>query len=71
MIQNLTNLRSNPYNYFNQSQNRAPIREMNRELLLKSSKCLGADNLLKLLGNYCRNVDIKTSITVGVVGKKF
>ena len=24
---------------------------------------------MKLLGNYCRNVDVKTSITVGVVGK--
>ena len=24
---------------------------------------------MKLLGNYCRNIDVKTSITVGVVGK--
>lgn len=24
---------------------------------------------MKLLGNYCRNLDIKTAITVGVVGK--
>ncbi|XP_039269910.2 guanine nucleotide-binding protein-like 3 homolog [Styela clava] len=52
----------------NLSQNRVPVRELNKDLLLKSSKCLGADNLLKLLGNYCRNADIKTSITVGVVG---
>lgn len=36
--------------------------------LLKSSKCLGADHVMKLLNNYCRNKDIKTSITVGVVG---
>ena len=36
--------------------------------LLESSKCLGADILMKLLGNYCRNKDIKTSITVGIVG---
>lgn len=50
------------------SQNRLPIHQLNRELLSNSSKCLGADNLLKLLGNYCRNADIKTSITVGVVG---
>ncbi|KAJ3033340.1 Guanine nucleotide-binding protein-like 3 [Rhizophlyctis rosea] len=38
------------------------------EALLSSSECLGADNLIKLLKNYCRNADIKTSITVGVVG---
>nr|CDJ80154.1 GNL3L Grn1 putative GTPase and GTP-binding protein domain containing protein [Haemonchus contortus] len=33
-----------------------------------SSKCIGADLVMKLLGNYCRNKDIKTSIRVGVVG---
>ncbi|EYC27729.1 hypothetical protein Y032_0008g151 [Ancylostoma ceylanicum] len=33
-----------------------------------SSKCIGADIVMKLLGNYCRNKDIKTSIRVGVVG---
>jgi nuclear GTP-binding protein len=38
------------------------------EELLSSSKCLGADILMKLLSNYCRNKDLKTSITVGVVG---
>ncbi|KAK2168329.1 hypothetical protein LSH36_18g11063 [Paralvinella palmiformis] len=36
--------------------------------LRKSSRCLGAELLLKLLGNYCRNKDIRTSINVGVVG---
>ena len=36
--------------------------------LLSSSACIGADTLLKLLGNYCRNKDIKTAITVGIVG---
>lgn len=35
---------------------------------LNSSKCLGADVLLQLLKNYCRNKDIKTAIAVGVVG---
>ena len=30
--------------------------------------CVGADTLLQLLKNYSRNKDIKTSITVGVVG---
>lgn len=33
-----------------------------------SSKCVGADLVMKLLSNYCRNKDIKTSIRVGVVG---
>jgi len=36
--------------------------------LRKSSQCLGADVLMTLLGNYCRNRDIKTSITIGIVG---
>jgi len=35
---------------------------------IQTSKCVGADILLSLLGNYCRNKDIKTSIKVGVVG---
>lgn len=33
-----------------------------------SSKCIGADLVMKLLGNYCRNKDIKTSIRVGLIG---
>lgn len=32
------------------------------------SSCLGAQQLIQLLKNYCRNKDIKTSITVGVIG---
>ena len=36
--------------------------------MITTSKCVGADTLLALLGNYCRNRDIKTSIRVGVVG---
>ena len=32
------------------------------------SECLGADALLQLLKNYARSADIKTAITVGVVG---
>ncbi|ORX97084.1 P-loop containing nucleoside triphosphate hydrolase protein [Basidiobolus meristosporus CBS 931.73] len=38
------------------------------EDLLNTSECLGADNLIKLLKNYCRNSNLKTSITVGVIG---
>lgn len=36
--------------------------------LLKTSRCFGGDDLLKLLNKYCHNKDIKTSISVGVVG---
>uniref|UniRef100_A0A183U007 Mitochondrial GTPase 1 n=1 Tax=Toxocara canis TaxID=6265 RepID=A0A183U007_TOXCA len=32
------------------------------------SKCFGAELLMKLLANYCRNKNIKTSIRVGVIG---
>lgn len=37
--------------------------------LLGSSRCLGADTLMKLLGNYCRNAGFKTAISVGIVGR--
>ncbi|CAB4062500.1 NUG1 [Lepeophtheirus salmonis] len=35
---------------------------------LQTSKCIGADSLICLLSNYCRNKDVKTSIRVGIVG---
>jgi nuclear GTP-binding protein len=35
---------------------------------LNSSTALGADRLISLLKNYSRSLDIKTSISVGVVG---
>ncbi|KAG7203908.1 hypothetical protein KM043_013267 [Ampulex compressa] len=39
------------------------------EGMIQSSTCFGAELLLSLLGNYCRNSgDVKTSITVGIVG---
>jgi len=38
------------------------------DAIITTSKCVGADTLLSLLGNYCRNKDIKTNIRVGVVG---
>jgi nuclear GTP-binding protein len=37
-------------------------------LLQHSNECLGADTLIKLLKNYSRSLNIKTSITVGVIG---
>ncbi|MCJ8744390.1 hypothetical protein PDJAM_G00118160 [Pangasius djambal] len=44
-----------------------PVSQATQELL-GSSACVGADCLMKLLSNYCRIQDIKTNITVGVVG---
>lgn len=38
------------------------------ESMLKSSKCIGANALMKILGNYCRNQGIRTAINVGIVG---
>ncbi|CEG64123.1 hypothetical protein RMATCC62417_01157 [Rhizopus microsporus] len=38
------------------------------ESLLNTSECLGADDLIRLLKNYCRNLNLKTSITVGIIG---
>ena len=34
----------------------------------KSSVCLGADNLIQLLKNYTRHANIRSAITVGLVG---
>ncbi|XP_035457750.2 guanine nucleotide-binding protein-like 3 homolog [Spodoptera frugiperda] len=39
-----------------------------KEKQMKGSACVGAELIMSLLGNYCRNKGIKTSITVGVVG---
>ncbi|TPX44550.1 hypothetical protein SeMB42_g04285 [Synchytrium endobioticum] len=38
------------------------------DALTTSSECIGADSLVKLLKNYCRHGDVKTGISVGVVG---
>ncbi|CAL8380010.1 unnamed protein product [Boreogadus saida] len=51
----------------NLKRSNVPVTQATVELL-NSSACVGADCLMKLLGNYCRNLDIKTAITVGVVG---
>lgn len=40
----------------------------NSAALLQSSKCVGSSALMQLLKNYCRNLDLKTAITVGVIG---
>jgi len=53
--------------YIVKSHSKVPVSMASKDIL-SSSSCVGADTLLKLLGNYCRSKDIKTSITVGVVG---
>jgi len=45
------------------------LKACDEHLLKSSNKCIGASTLMNLLANYCRNNDIKTSITVGIVGK--
>ena len=54
-------------NFF-QSQSKVPVTLSTKDLL-QSSRCLGAETLMKLLNNYCRSADIKTAVTVGIVGK--
>ncbi|KAL7842965.1 hypothetical protein AOLI_G00244770 [Acnodon oligacanthus] len=51
----------------NLKRSRVPVTQATPELL-GSSACVGAECLMKLLGNYCRSQDIRTTITVGVVG---
>ncbi|XP_048738699.2 guanine nucleotide-binding protein-like 3 homolog [Ostrea edulis] len=51
----------------NLSQTKVSLKHASEDLL-KSSHCIGADLLMKLLGSYCRNQNIKTAIRVGVVG---
>lgn len=47
---------------------RKKMKHIVKEKEMKGSACVGAELLMSLLGNYCRNKGIKTSITVGVVG---
>lgn len=49
------------------SQSSVPV-DLAKDNLLTSAKCLGADILVKLLGNYTRINDIKQTITVGIIG---
>ncbi|EJD76445.1 hypothetical protein, variant 2 [Loa loa] len=51
-----------------QEQSRNLGRFSSSNLHFSTSKCVGADLVMKLLLNYCRNKDIKTSIRVGIVG---
>lgn len=48
-------------------RNNMDIRKANSSVV-SSNVCLGADNVLQLLKNYCRNNGVKTAITVGIIG---
>ncbi|XP_053154901.1 guanine nucleotide-binding protein-like 3-like protein isoform X1 [Hemicordylus capensis] len=51
----------------NLQQSRVPVAQASGDLL-SSGACVGADCLMKVLANYCRNQDVRTAISVGVVG---
>lgn len=47
---------------------RRKLNQSQSEDALKGSSCIGAELLMSMLANYCRNKGIKTSIRVGIVG---
>lgn len=51
----------------NLKQSRVPVTAAPEEVLAGSG-CVGADCLLRVLANYSRSQEVKTAITVGVVG---
>ncbi|XP_029140352.1 guanine nucleotide-binding protein-like 3-like protein [Protobothrops mucrosquamatus] len=51
----------------NLQQSHVPVTRASSDLL-GSAACVGADCLMKVLANYCRNQDVRTTVTVGVVG---
>jgi len=51
----------------NLSRSRVSVAKASEDML-KSSGCIGADMVMKLLGNYCRHQSVRGTITAGVVG---
>lgn len=51
-----------------QKQSRLPAATAPEEVLAGGA-CVGADCLLRVLANYSRSGEVKTTITVGVVGE--
>lgn len=47
---------------------RRKIKKMKKESAMQGGVCIGAELLMSVLANYCRNKGVKTSIRVGVVG---
>uniref|UniRef100_A0A1A9V509 Guanine nucleotide-binding protein-like 3 homolog n=1 Tax=Glossina austeni TaxID=7395 RepID=A0A1A9V509_GLOAU len=52
----------------NSKLGRRKFKQMCTDKAMQGSICLGGELLMSMLGNYCRNKGIKTSIKVGVVG---
>ncbi|CAH1156217.1 unnamed protein product [Phaedon cochleariae] len=52
----------------NQSRKLGQKKFSKSDKVLQNSSCVGAELLMSLLANYCRNKGIKTSIRVGIVG---
>lgn len=47
---------------------RRKMKKVKNDQVMQGGTCIGAELLMSLLANYCRNKGIKTSIRVGVVG---
>ena len=52
----------------NLGQSKLNVTLASEKSIRSTNESIGADDLIKLLKNYCRNANIKTSITVGVIG---
>lgn len=50
------------------SQSSANVLKSESKNLLQTRECLGAETLLQLLKNYCRSSNLKTTISVGIIG---
>jgi len=50
------------------TQKKGKIGQASGPLQSDTSECLGADTLIQLLKNYSRSLNMKTSITVGIIG---
>ncbi|XP_057615974.1 guanine nucleotide-binding protein-like 3-like protein [Chionomys nivalis] len=59
---------STQHQFKNLTQCKVPVDQASDSLLKKSRACFGAENLMRVLGNYCRLGEVRTHIRVGVVG---
>ncbi|XP_005358934.1 guanine nucleotide-binding protein-like 3-like protein isoform X2 [Microtus ochrogaster] len=59
---------STQHQFRNLTQCKVPVDQASDSLLKKSRACFGAENLMRVLGNYCRLGEVRTHIRVGVVG---
>ncbi|XP_041500701.1 guanine nucleotide-binding protein-like 3-like protein [Microtus oregoni] len=59
---------STQHQFRNLTQCKVPVDQASDSLLKKSRACFGAENLMRVLGNYCHLGEVRTHIRVGVVG---